>query len=90
MMQKIGLTREQRRKMLLLEGMIYFLMIEGLINSFGAVILYLISYYMQGKVAYFNFQYPIGWLIGVSGCLFAICLAIPNADFIYRKNDLDG
>ena len=83
-------ARKQELVMMQKIGLIYFLMIEGLINSFGAVILYLISYYMQGKVAYFNFQYPIGWLIGVSGCLFAICLAIPNADFIYRKNDLDG
>lgn len=74
MLQKIGLTKKQRRKMLLLEGMIYFLMIEGLINSLGIVIIYLISCYMYGKVTYFHFQYPVGWLIGVSICLLGICL----------------
>lgn len=89
MMQKIGLTRKQGRKMLLLEGIIYFLMTEGLIGSLGTAILCLISYYMHKQLTYFTFHYPVGWLTGVSICLLGICLAMSNVGFAGRKNDLN-
>ena len=78
MMESIGLTRRQKRKMLLLEGMIYFLVIEGMVSTLGTAIVYLVRYYMQKTVTYFTFQYPRGWLLGVSIGLLGICLIIPN------------
>jgi len=85
MMERIGLTRKQKRQLLLFEGFCYFLIIEGMIISLGTAMLYLIQYYMQKKVTYFMFQYPIGWLMGVSIGLLGICLIAPNMD-IFMMN----
>ncbi len=93
MMERIGLTRKQKRQLLLFEGFCYFLIIEGMIISLGTAMLYLIQYYMQKKVTYFMFQYPIGWLMGVSIGLLGICLIAPNMDIFMtnkRKTDVTG
>lgn len=82
MMENIGLTRKQKRQMLLLEGMMYFLVIEGILMTLGTAVIYLVRYYMQKTVTYFTFQYPAGWLLGVSIGLLGICLIIPNMDLI--------
>lgn len=78
MMENIGLTKRQKRQMLFLEGMMYFLVIEGMLMTLGTAVIYLVRYCMQKTVTYFTFQYPMGWLLGVSIGLLGICLIIPN------------
>ena len=63
-MRKIGMTRRQERKLLLLEGSYYVLLIAGLVASVGTIILKGIDVYMRKQLSYFKFQYPGGAIVG--------------------------
>ena len=54
-MRKIGMTRRQERKLLLLEGSYYVLLIAGLVVSVGSIILKGINVYMRKQLSYFTF-----------------------------------
>ena len=57
-MRKIGMTRRQERKLLLLEGSYYVLLIAGLVVSVGSIVLKGIEVYMRKQLSYFTFHYP--------------------------------
>ena len=60
-MESIGMTKKQKRKMFFWEGNWYFLLVELLVLTVGTV-----RIYMEKQAAYFRFQYPAGWLAGIS------------------------
>lgn len=63
-MRKIGMTRRQERKLLLLEGSYYVLLVAGLAASVGSIILKGINVYMRKQLSYFTFHYPVGAIAG--------------------------
>ena len=63
-MRKLGMTRRQERKLLLLEGSYYVLLIAGLVASVGSIILKGINVYMRKQLSYFTFHYPVGAIAG--------------------------
>ena len=65
-MESIGMTKKQKRKMFFWEGNWYFLLVELLVLTVGTGILWLVRIYMEKQAAYFRFQYPAGWLAGIS------------------------
>lgn len=65
-MESIGMTKKQKRKMFFWEGNWYFLLVELLVLTVGTGILWLVRLYMEKQAAYFRFQYPAGWLAGIS------------------------
>lgn len=65
-MESIGMTKKQKRKMFFWEGNWYFLLVEVLVLTVGTGILWLVRLYMEKQAAYFRFQYPAGWLAGIS------------------------
>lgn len=65
-MESIGMTKKQKRKMFFWEGNWYFLLMEVLVLTVGTGILWLVRLYMEKQAAYFRFQYPAGWLAGIS------------------------
>ena len=77
-MRKIGMTRRQERKLLLLEGSYYVLLIAGLVASVGSIILKGINVYMRKQLSYFTFHYPAGWIIGSIAILEILCVIICN------------
>ena len=77
-MRKIGMTRRQERKLLLLEGSYYVLLVAGLAASVGSIILKGINVYMRKQLSYFTFHYPAGWIIGSIIILEALCVVICN------------
>ena len=64
--QNSGMTKKQKRKMFFWEGNWYFLLVEVLVLTVGTGILWLVRLYMEKQAAYFRFQYPAGWLAGIS------------------------
>ncbi len=83
-MESIGLTKKQLRYMLTLEGFFYCFIIIGLWGTIGSGILYLIGLYMQSKLSYFIFRYPLELLITIIIALILICILIPYN--VYKIN----
>lgn len=83
-MRKIGMTRRQERKLLLLEGSYYVLLIAGLAASVGSIILKGINVYMRKQLSYFTFHYPVGAIAGSIVILEIVCVIICNL-LILRK-----
>ena len=77
-MRKIGMTRRQERKLLLLEGSYYVLLIAGLVVSVGSIVLKGIDVYMRKQLSYFTFHYPIGAIAGSIVILEIVCVIICN------------
>lgn len=77
-MRKIGMTRRQERKLLLLEGSYYVLLIAGLVASVGTIILKGIDVYMRKQLSYFTFHYPVGEIAGSIVILEILCVIICN------------
>ena len=77
-MRKIGMTRRQERKLLLLEGNYYVLLIAGLVASVGTIILKGIDVYMRKQLSYFTFHYPVGAIAGSIVILEILCVTICN------------
>ncbi len=83
-MRKIGMTHRQERKLLLLEGSYYVLLIAGLAASVGSIILKGINVYMRKQLSYFTFHYPVGAIAGSIVILEIVCVIICNL-LILRK-----
>ena len=77
-MRKIGMTRRQERKLLLMEGSCYVLLIAGLLLSVGSIVLKGIEIYMRKQLSYFTFQYPVGAIVGSIVILEILCVIICN------------
>lgn len=77
-MRKIGMTRRQERKLLLLEGSYYMLLIAGLVVSVGSIVLKGIEVYMRKQLSYFTFHYPIGAIAGSIVIMEIVCVIICN------------
>ena len=92
-MESIGMTKKQKRKMFFWEGNWYFLLVEVLVLTVGTGILWLVRLYMEKQAAYFRFQYPAGWLAGISlGMLGILLVAVVLSDGEKRfsvRNDMD-
>ena len=77
-MRKIGMTRRQERKLLLLEGSYYVLLIAGLVAAVGSIILKGINVYMRKQLSYFTFHYPVGAIAGSIVIMEIVCVIICN------------
>ncbi len=82
-MESVGLTREQLKKMLILEGVFYSSVITVLTGIFGGGALYLLGNYMKKQMAYFVFSYPVWEFAACVAGLFLSCILI--ALFFYYK-----
>lgn len=84
-MENIGMTRKQKQKMLLAEGLYYCLIAGALVLTAGSVILRLICVYMENRLSYFESSYPLGWMMGLLAGLAVICFG-SVALFVKNRN----
>lgn len=76
-MESIGTTKKQIRKILTLEGGIYALISTLLIMTFGNAFLFLVARAVPNMVDYAVFEYPVALVIGLIAAIFVICLSVP-------------
>ncbi len=76
-LESVGMTGKQKRKMLMAEGGYYCLLAAALLLTIGNAILGAIRLYMEQKLSYFVFRYPINWLLLLFAGLAVICLGVP-------------
>ena len=62
-MENVGMTEKQKWTMIQAEGAYYCLFTVGLLMTVGMAILLMIRYYMEQKLSYFKFTWPISWIL---------------------------
>lgn len=80
-MESIGTTKKQLRKILTWEGLFYALISTILIMTLGNAFLLLVAEAVPNMADYAKFEYPVTLVIGLIAVIFAICLSIPS--FVY-------
>ena len=82
-MESIGMTRKQLRRMLMLEGCCYCATVAGLLLTAGAGFLVVLEWIMKKRIPYFAYNFPAAALAGMMIVLLTICILAPRS--IYRK-----
>ncbi len=77
-MESIGTTKKQIRKILTFEGGFYALISTLLIMTLGNAFLLLVADAVPGIADYAKFEYPVTLVIGLIIAIFTICLCIPS------------
>ena len=62
-MERVGMTEKQKRTMIQAEGGYYCLFTAGLLMAVGMAALLIIRYYMERKLSYFKFTWPVSWIL---------------------------
>lgn len=75
-MESVGMTQRQKRRLLIAEGMYYCMIVGALLLTAGSGIWKLISLYMKGKLSYFACGYPLWWVTGTIAGLAVICIGL--------------
>ena len=81
-MESIGTTKKQIRKILTLEGGFYALISTILIMTLGNAFLLLVADAVPSIADYARFEYPVALVIGLIIAIFVICLSVPS--LVYR------
>ena len=84
-LESLGFTRRQLRKMLLLEGIFTALLVTLGVVTIGSFLLWVEGILIKQRLAYFVFQYPALLLVLCLGLLFFLCGALPLS--MYRKTE---
>ena len=82
-MKSIGMTDKQKKLMLFGEGSYYFMCVMGLLFTVGMVSLVGVKIYMENKLSYFTFHWPILSTVGVMFSLVLINVVVTH--FICKK-----
>lgn len=84
-LESLGLTRRQLRKMLLLEGIFTALLVTLGVLTVGSLLLWTEGILIKQRLAYFVFQYPALPLVLCLSLLFFLCGVLPLS--MYRKTE---
>lgn len=82
-MKSIGMTDKQMKLMLFAEGSYYFMCVIGLLFTVGAATLGGVKIYMENKLSYFTFHWPILITVGVMFSFVLINVMVTH--FICKK-----
>ena len=81
-MESIGTSKKQMKKILTLEGGIYALVTTALIMTLGNAFLLLVANAVPHMADYAKFEYPFALVICLIFAIFIICLSVPA--IVYR------
>ena len=85
-MKSIGMTDKQMKLMLFGEGSFYFMCVMGLLFTVGMVTLVGVKIYMENKLSYFTFHWPILSTVGVMFSLVLINVMVTHFLSYYPKD----
>ena len=76
-MESVGMTKKQVKKMLVCEGMYYGGITICLLLTLGSSLIWLIAKFAQHVADYAVFHYPMGWMCILSVLILGICMFVP-------------
>ena len=82
-MQSIGMTKKQLKKMLIAEGIYYWAILLTVLLSIGTLITLGVGVMIQKNVPYFRFVYPAKELVMGAIILLLFCVSLPQT--VYKK-----
>ena len=82
-MKSIGMTDKQMKLMFFGEGGYYFMCVMGMLLTVGVAVVFGVKIYMENKLSYFTFYWPIHITVGVILSLLLINVAVTH--FICKK-----
>ena len=77
-MKSIGMTDKQMKLMLFGEGSYYFMCVVGLLFTVGMAALVGVKIYMENKLSYFTFRWPILIIVGIMLSLLAVNVLVTH------------
>ena len=77
-MKSIGMTDKQMKLMLFGEGSYYFMCVMGLLFTVGMVTLVGVKIYMENKLSYFTFRWPILIIAGIMLSLLVVNVLVTH------------
>ena len=86
-MESIGTTKKQIRKILTLEGGIYAFISTILIMTLGNAFLLLVADAVPSIVNYAKFEYPVLLVVCLIAAIFVICLSVPAIIYKATSNE---
>lgn len=81
-MESVGMTKKQVRRMLMFEGLYYGLITIALILTVGNAIVYAVAKMAQQIADYAVFSYPWVLMLAISAVIMTICIVVPS--LVYR------
>ena len=82
-MKSIGMTDKQMKLMLFGEGSYYFMCVVGMLLTVGMAALFGVRIYMENKLSYFTFHWPVRIAVCVMLSLLFINVVVTH--FVYKK-----
>ncbi|MDD5949617.1 MAG: FtsX-like permease family protein [Lachnospiraceae bacterium] len=76
-MESVGMTKGQIKRMLTYEGVYYGVITCGLVLTVGNAIIYLIANMAQNMADYAVFHYPAAWMSVLAFLILVICMFVP-------------
>lgn len=77
-MESVGMTKKQVKKMLIYEGAYYGLITIGLLLTVGNALVYTIAYLAQQMADYAVFHYPVVPMFVIAALIMLICMVVPS------------
>lgn len=87
-LESVGMTKKQVRKMLMFEGVYYGLITIVLILTVGNVIVYAVAKMAQRITDYAVFHYPWILMLAIAAVILLICIVVPA--LVYRTISKDS
>jgi putative ABC transport system permease protein len=81
-MESVGMTKNQIRKTLMLEGLYYCVITAGLILSLGSTAVFGVGKLTLMMADYAVFSYPTGLLLAILAVILVVCMTVPP--IVYR------
>ena len=82
-LERVGMTKKQEYRMFVTEGLFYWLLLCGLLMSFGNLGIGIMQWYMKMQISYFAFRYPVKEMIALMVLLLLFSIIFPG--IIYKK-----
>ena len=82
-LERVGMTKKQEYRMFVTEGLFYWLLLCGLLMSFGNLGIGIMQWYMKMQISYFAFRYPVKEMIALMVFLLLFSIIFPG--IIYKK-----
>ena len=82
-LERVGMTKKQEYRMFVTEGLFYWLLLCGLLMSFGNLGIGIMQWYMKMQISYFAFHYPVKEMIALMVLLLLFSIVFPG--IIYKK-----
>lgn len=80
-LESVGMTKKQIRKMLMYEGMFYGIITLGLVLTIGNAMIYGTGQLCMSIADYAILHFPIAKMIGILAIIFVMCIVVPAIVF---------